>query len=162
MNRPVFSFVSLLMVLVLLTLSNTVDVPNPIAVHFDAANAPDGWTSDNIYRIVVLISLIGLPLLLVALLGWMPRSTSGKGQVPDHEYWFEEVRRKETYTFLLGHACRVASMTAAAIYVTHILILRANALNPPRLSSDRLIALMVIYVCGLAWWTAAYLRHFKK
>ena len=110
----------------------------------------------------MLLSLTAVPLGLVWLMGWMPRFTNGRGQVPDNEYWFDTVRRKDTYAFLLQHACWLGSMTAAAIYVTHILILRANAVTPPRLSSDRLVFMVVTYACGLLWWTAAFFGHFKK
>jgi hypothetical protein len=146
----------------LLTLNSMPDGPRLIAVHFNAANAPDVWVSGRSYRILVLLSLIGGPLLLVWLMGWMPRLTNGKGQVPDHEYWFDRVRCKDTYAFLLQHACWLGSMTAAAIYVIHISILQANAHNPPQLSPDRLLTMAVIYVCGLVWWTAAFFRHFRK
>jgi len=162
MNRAVLTFLIVLVVLVCLTLNSMPQVPNPVAVHFNATNAPDGWTSQNAYRIAVLAALVGAPVLLVWLMGWMPRLTSGKGQVPDHHYWFDPARRRETYTFLLQHASWLGSMTAAVIYVFHILILRANALDPPQLSSERLITVILIYLFGLAWWTTAFLRHFKR
>jgi hypothetical protein len=29
------------------------------------------------------------------------------------------------------------------------------------LATDRFITMVVIYLCGLAWWLTAFLRHFQ-
>ncbi len=162
MHRAVVTFCMVLLVLLLLTLNSMPQVPNPIAVHFDATNAPDHWVSRQFYVNVVLINIMGAPLLLFWLMGWMPRLTGGRGQVPNSDYWFDRERRKQTYDFLLQHASWLGSMTAAVIYVIHILILRANVIKPPQLSSDRLVTVILIYLFGLAWWTSAFFRHFKR
>jgi uncharacterized membrane protein len=73
MNRAISTFTIVLVVLALLTLNSMPERPKLIAMHFNAANAPDVWVSRRTYRILVLLSLIGGPLLLVWLMGWMPR-----------------------------------------------------------------------------------------
>jgi hypothetical protein len=52
-------------------------------------------------------------------------------------------------------------MTVAIVYAMHLAIVRANATSPPTLATDRFITMVVIYLCGLAWWLTAFLRHFQ-
>ena len=52
-------------------------------------------------------------------------------------------------------------MTVAVIYGMHVLIMRANEFNPPKLSADRFLIMIFFYLCGLGWWTIAFLRHFE-
>ena len=163
MNRAsLVIFVSLLVVFSLLTLNSIGDLPDKIAVHFDANGAADGWTSRETYRVFALLALSGLPLLLVWIMGGLPRLTKGRGQIPDYEYWFAGDRQQLTQNFLLQHACWLGTLTVAVIYGMHLSIMRANSISPPSLAMDRLLTMIFIYLFGLVWWMAAFLRHFKK
>ena len=79
MNRAsLVIFVSLLVVFSFLTLNSIGDLPEKIAIHFDANGAADGWTTRETYRFYVLLSLAGLPLLLVWIMAGLPRLTKGE------------------------------------------------------------------------------------
>ena len=163
MNRAsLIIFVSLLVVFSFLTLNSFGDLPQKIAIHFDANGTADGWTTRETYRAYVLLSLAGLPLLLVWIMAGLPRLTRGRGQIPNCEYWFADDRQRLTEAFLLQHACWLGILTLAVIYGVHISIIRANATSPPFLATDRLLTMVLIYLIGLFWWAAAFLRHFKK
>lgn len=163
MNRAsLVIFVSLLVVFSYLTLNSIGDLPETVAIHFDANGAADGWMSRENYRFYVLLSVAGLPLLLVWFMAGLPRLRKGRGQVPNCEYWFADDRRRSTEAFLLQHACWLGTLTLAVIYGMHISIIRANATSPPFLATDRLLTMVLIYLIGLFWWAAAFLRHFKK
>ena len=138
------------------------ELPERVAIHFAANGAADGWTSRENYRLFIIFFLIAVPSLLVWVMAALPRLTGGRGQIPDQEYWFAQERRHETEIFLINHACWLGCMTVAVIYGMHLLILRANAITPPTLAVDRFITMIVIYLCGLVWWLAAFLRHFRK
>ena len=155
-------FISLLVVFSFLTLNSIGDLPEKIAIHFDANGAADGWTSRETYRVSALLALSGLPLLLVWIMAGLPRLTKGRGQIPDYEYWFAGDRQRLTETFLLRHACWLGTLTVAVIYGMHVSIMRANAISPPLLATDRLLTMVFVYLLGLVWWAAAFLRHFKK
>ena len=104
----------------------------------------------------------GCPLLLVWVMARLPRLTGGKGQIPDHEYWFATERQDATERFLLAHSCWLGTITVAVIYGIHLSIQRANAVVPATLSTDQLSTMLLIYICGLAWWIASFLRHFNR
>ena len=138
------------------------DLPERVATQFAANGVASGWTSRDDYRLFILLSLVALPSLLVWLMAGLPRLTDGKGQIPNSEYWFAQERRGSTESFLIGHAFWLGCMTVAIVYGIHISILRANAVTPPILVTNRLITMVAVYLLGLVWWLAAFLRHFSK
>ena len=155
-------FPALLVVCTFFTLNSLGDLPEKVATHFDANGVADGWTNRDHYRLFIVLFLVGLPLLLVWVMAGLPRHTNGKGQIPNCEYWFAQERRHTTESFLIGHACWLGCLTVAVVYGMHISILRANAMTPPVFAADRFITMVFVYLCGLVWWTATFLRHFQK
>jgi len=161
MNRLVL-FATFLVVATFFFATSVGELPERVATHFAMNGIADGWTSREDYRLFMLLFLIGLPSLLVWLMAGLPRLTNGKGQIPNCEYWFAQERRHETERFLISHACWLGIMTIAIVYGIHVSIERANAVIPPVLAMDRFIAMVVIYLVGLAWWLYAFLRHFRS
>jgi len=162
MSRAFLVFSALLVAFAVLVINSVGDLPDKVAIHFDANSAPDQWVSRGQYDVLVFLFLIGLPLILFALMAGLPRLTRGKGLIPNNEYWFADERKRKTEIFLLQHSSWLGAMTAAVIYGTHLLVTRANELDPPKLATDRFLIMILVYTFGLAWWTTAYLRHFKK
>lgn len=157
-----YVFSALLAACALFVIASSATLPENVAIHFDAKNSADAWVTRDQYRILMLLFLVGLPLLLVWVMAWLPRLTGGKGQIPDHEYWFASERRDATERFLLAHSCWLGSLTAAIIFGIHISIQRANAVTPTTLATDQLSTMLLIYLCGLAWWITSFLRHFDR
>jgi uncharacterized membrane protein len=157
-----YVFSALLVACTILTVTSSASLPDNVAVHFNAKSDADAWVSRDQYRILILLFLVGLPLFLVWGMAWLPRLTGGKGQIPDHEYWFANERRGATEQFLLGHACWLGAITVATIYGIHIALQRANAVTPATLAIDQLSTMLLIFICGLGWWLASFLRHFRR
>lgn len=162
MNRAPFVFSAMIVAFAVLTFNSIGDMPAKVAVHFDANSAPDGWVSREEYGNYALLFLIGLPLILFAVMAWLPHITGGKGQIPNHEYWFSDERKQETKSFLLQHSSWLGTMTVAVLYAMHVFLIRANELNPPKLSTDRFLTVIFVYSCGLVWWAFAFFRHFQR
>jgi hypothetical protein len=40
--------------------------------------------------------------------------------------------------------------------------MRANAVAPPQLATDRLLTMVLVYLVGLVWWFTSFIRHFQK
>ena len=150
-------FAALLVVTTFLAISSFGGLPERMAVHFDTNGAADGWMGRDSYRLVILVGLVGLPSLLVWAMAGLPRHTKGSGQVPNNEYWFAPERRQATESYLLSHACWLGCMTVAIVYGMHVLILRANAMSPPHLATDRFVLMLLIYLAGLGWWFTTFL-----
>ena len=162
---PRLSLLLLLALLVVSTffaLNSVEDLPEKVATHFSASGVADAWTNRDHYRLFILLLLVGLPSLLTLVVAGLPRYTNGKGQIPNCEYWFAQERRHLTESFLIGHACWLGCLTVAVVFGVHISILRANAITSPVLATDRLVTMLVVYLCGLVWWTTTFLRHFQR
>lgn len=157
-----YVFSALLAACALFVVTSSASLPENVAIHFDAKNGADTWVTRDQYRILMLLFLVGLPLLLVWVMARLPRLTGGKGQIPDHEYWFADERKDATESFLLAHSCWLGSLTTAIIFGIHVSIQRANAVAPATLATDQLSTMLLIYLCGLAWWITSFLRHFDK
>jgi uncharacterized membrane protein len=142
MSRAPFIFSALLVVFAVLIFNSLGDLPARVAVHFDTNNAPDGWVTRQQYGLYALLLLIGLPLLLFAAMAGVPRVTGGKGQIPNHEYWFATERNEQTKSYLVDHSSWLGTMTVAVLYGTHVILMRANELNPPKISSDRFLTMI--------------------
>jgi uncharacterized membrane protein len=163
MNRlSVLLFPALLVVTTVFALNGIAAMPENIAVHFSTTGEPNRWMIRDHYRLLILFILIGLPLLLVWVMAILPRYTNGKGQIPNPEYWFAGERRDSTTAYLITHACWLGCLTVAIGYGLHVLILRANASNPPILAIDRLTTMIIVYLVGLVWWVSSFLRHFRR
>ena len=163
MNRlSLLLLLALLLVCTFFTVNSVGDLPERVATHFNANGVADSWLNRDHYSLFILLLLLGLPLLLVWTMAGLPQLTNGRGQIPNCEYWFAQERRNATVTFLLRHACWLGCLTVAVVYGIHISILRANAMTPPTLATDRFITMVVVYLCGLAWWTMTFLRHFQR
>ena len=155
-------FGALLAVATFSALGSFGELPERVALHFDANGAADGWMSRDSYRLAVLGCLVGLPSLLVWVMAGLPRLTKGSGQIPNNEYWFAPERRHATESYLLSHSSWLGCMTVAIVYGMYILILRANAMSPPLLARDRFFLMLLIYLCGLGWWFMTFLRYFQR
>ena len=162
MSRASFVFSALMLVFAVLIFTSIGYLPAKVAVHFDASSAPQGWVGREEYGIFALLFVIGLPLILFAVMAGLPRLTGGKGIIPNNEYWFADERKQQTESFLLQHSSWLGTMTAAVMYGIHVLLMRANELDPPKLSTDRFLIMTFVYLCGLGWWTTAFFRHFQK
>jgi hypothetical protein len=154
-------FAAFVVVATALALNDVGGLPERVAIHFGRNGLADGWTSRENYRLYLSGFLVTVPSLLVWLMAGLPRFTEGRGQIPNAEYWFAQERRPTPESFLINHACWLGIMTVAIVYAMHLAIVRANATSPPTLATDRFITMVVIYLCGLAWWLTAFLRHFQ-
>ena len=160
-NRLIL-FATLLVVAAFFALRSIGELPETVAIHFGMNGVADGWMNRESYRLLLLFGLVALPLLLVWGMAGLPRLTKGSGQIPNSEYWFAQERRHATESFLLSHACWLGCMTVAIVYGMHVSILRANAISPPLLATDRFIVMLLVYFCGLGWWVTVFLRHFQR
>ncbi len=136
-SRLVFA---ILLVLTAMTLfATTYALPQAVATHFGANDLADGWMNRDRYLVFMLSFSLGLPLALVAALGWLPR---------------REVLRT--------HAYRLGSIALLLALGVHLLVLEANAARPPRLASGLLGALLALFLAALALWALFLVRGLRR
>jgi len=131
---------TILLVLTGMSIFATSDaLPLRVAIRFGTNDLADGWMSRDRYLVFTLCVSLGVPLALVAALGWLPR-----------------------VDFLREHAYRLGSVALLFALGVHLLVLQANEAQPPRLASGLLVGLLALLVAALAAWSLSLLRHVRK
>jgi uncharacterized membrane protein len=131
---------AILLVLTAMTVFATSDaLPPAVAAHFGTNDLANGWMSRDRYLVFMLCFCVGLPLALVAALGWLPRRPA-----------------------LRTHAYRLGILMLLLALGVHLLVLEANAARPPRLASGLLGALLLAFLAALALWVMGLVRGLRK
>ena len=137
-------------------------LPPIVASHFSASGAASGYMPRGIYSVLVMALVVGAPL-LVAL---VPAAAAGKGakrlNIPDREYWLAPERREATLAYIRGHGRWFAAGVALFLTYVHWLVVRANALRPPMLSTAGIVLGLVVLFLALAVWLTLLFRRFRR
>lgn len=113
------------------------------------------------YRAVLLALVVGVPLLVA----FVPVAMTGRGlrrlNIPNREYWLVPERRESTIAFIRGHGRWFAAAVALFLSYVHWLVVRANELRPPTLSTSGIIAGLVVFFLVLAVWLFVLYARFR-
>jgi hypothetical protein len=137
-------------------------LPDRVASHFARGGQANGWMARETYVAFMLGAGVLLPILLVALLAWLPRAFPGAVNLPNRAYWLEAERRDATLASVSSFAWTFGSMLAALIAGVHWAVVQANANVPPRLSESTLEALLIAFGAVLAVWILAWYLRFRR
>lgn len=155
-GRPAFW---VLLAAMALTFVTTLDrLPPVVASHFDGSGAPNGWSSRGSYALLMLIVSGLVPLITVGLVHWVTRGAPALVSIPARDFWLdprhqdEAVRRVRAYIWWLG-----CVLVSAGIAI-HLLVVRANALQPPRLSTPGMLGLIAGVLLGIGVWAVGWYR----
>jgi len=158
--RPLFI---LLLIITTILISVTTDhLPAQIASHFGAGGAPNGWMSRNTYLLFMLAFAVVLPIAVVLGMTVLPRRKVNAINIPHREFWLEPARREATLRFLAAHACWLGSLVVVFIAAIHLLLIEANATQPPRLPTAMFYTLLVVFVVALGVWMAMLRLRFRR
>jgi hypothetical protein len=119
-------FWTLIVFSVLFVVTTLPAVPASVATNFNGGGVPHGWMSRQSYTIYLAAIGIGLPLLIVAVVG------RGSGNRRGH-WWLGSL--------MIGFALGI-----------HTLLLRAHRTEPPRLSTAGLLTVAGAFVVALVVW----------
>lgn len=155
-------FVALQAIAVVYILMTIAQLPDTVATHFRGDGYANGFMTRPGYRLFMLIFTLGLPLLLVGLIGYLPGSYSRWSNLPHKDYWFAPERRAQSLAYLRRLAYWFGSLMVLFSVGLHGLVLDANAQMPARLDNDVFLIFMLLFLLGLVIWVVALLRHFGK
>jgi len=159
---PFFGFIAMVAVTAAMIAATSSGLPDPVATHFGGGGRANGWMSRDGYVVFMLCFALGVPLFLVLTIGGLPRAMPRLVNLPNREYWLSGERQKESLDYLLEHAYRLGSVTLLFALGVHLLVLDANAAQPPRLASGLLVGLMALFFAALGLWALALMRRFRK
>lgn len=137
-------------------------LPPIVASNFSASGAANSFMPRGTYVTLGLGLVVGVPLFVafapVLLAG---RSASNLG-IPNRQYWLAPERREATIAFVQTHCRWFAIAIALFLSYVHWLVLRANELQPPVLSTFAFVSGILIFVLVLLMWMFILFARFRK
>ena len=137
-------------------------LPDPVASHFDAAGAANGYMPRVYYTRLMLALVVGLPGLIVVLQSLAFASPKARINLPNRDYWLAPERREETVAFLRQHLARLGSMLVVLLTGMHWLVVKANAHQPPGLPGRWFAGAVILFVLATLVWLWALSARFRR
>lgn len=137
-------------------------LPPVVASHFSASGAADGFMPRQAYVVGFLLVLIGVPVLIAFLPGTLAGRDGRSLNIPDRTYWLSPERRDTTLAFIRGHGKWLAATVGLFLGYIHWLVLQANQLQPPQLSSTSLFGGVAAFLLLIVVWLASLYAYFRK
>lgn len=159
---PLLAFVVALLGAAVYILITAGQLPPRVASHFGGDGLANGYMSRDGYRLFMLLFTVGLPLLMVAVVGGLPARFPKWSNLPHKDHWFAPERRDDSLAFLRRHAYWFGTLLVFFMTAIHTLIIQANAQTPPRLAEGPFLGMMAVFLGGLAVWIVALLWRFRK
>jgi len=158
--RPLF--ILLLIVVTILISTTTGQLPAQIASHFGAGGVPNGWMSRNDYLLFMLAFAVVLPITVVLGPLFLPRLKINSINIPNRDYWLAPARRDATFRYLATHALWLGSLLVVFIAGIHLVLIEANATQPPHLPFSPFVTLLALFMAGLGIWILTMAIHFRS
>jgi uncharacterized membrane protein len=136
-------------------------LPPVVASHFGPAGAADGFMSRPVYTVFLLTMVIGAPMCLALLPASLMRKRGDQVNVPNRAHWLAPERREATLQFLRMYGLWFATAVALFLAYVHWLVVQANRVHPPVLSSGAMIGGLVAFFVFLVVWLFVLFRRFR-
>ncbi|MEP7182097.1 MAG: DUF1648 domain-containing protein [Betaproteobacteria bacterium] len=151
MRRISFAvFVLLLIAAAAFIVTTSAELPDRVASHFGGGGRANGWMTREFYIWFMLGFGVLLPLVIVASMTLMPGLINRSVDLSQRGRRDQIVRRDVAIASIADVAPWIGAVICGFIAGLHYAILDANASNPPRLSADLFIALMVAFLGAIA------------
>jgi uncharacterized membrane protein len=159
---PYAIFAALLGGAAILQLATTGALPDRIPTHFGASGVPNAWMTRGGYTTFMLAFTVGLPILVVAAIGVLPRLAPRLVNLPNRDHWLAPGRREASLAYLGRHACWLGCMMVLMGAGAHVLIVRASSSSPPRLEQGLFLGLLSVFLGAMVVWIVALVRRFPR
>jgi hypothetical protein len=136
-------------------------LPDTVGSHFAASGNATGFLPRALYLRLTLIFVVLLPLAINLVASLSLRSVNARVNIPNRDYWLAPERKAESVEFVRRQIARFSAMLMVFICYVHWLVVRANALTPPLLSSPWFMAGLIAFLVSALLWATNFLRRFR-
>jgi uncharacterized membrane protein len=137
-------------------------LPSVVASHFGASGEANGFMPRQFYVWLMLAIFAAVVLALVVLPNRIFRNPDARINLPNREYWLAAERRAETIEILSRQSVRFSAMLLVFLCYAHWLVVLANAVSPPRLSSPWFVGGLVVFMLATLAWVISLLGRFRN
>jgi uncharacterized membrane protein len=137
-------------------------LPNRMAVHFNASGAADGWGSKDHFFLTMEVVFA----LLVVLFGGLPlllrRVPVSLINLPNKDYWFAPERKDQTMDRLISQLLFFGAMALLLMDGVMYLSFHANFSEKPIMRPEWLWGMIVAFFVVNIVWTISLIRSFRR
>lgn len=129
-------------------------MPERMAIHFGPDGRPDGWESRSAYATYLMSASVLISLLCTGPLYLARKLPDSLINIPERDYWLAPERRDEAHARLFTLGLAIATATTVLFIALHLLTVRANRSQPPRLAQAEAFGLIAIFLAilgGVVW-----------
>ncbi len=155
--------------LVLVAIFNVIQIvlqapylPPQLAVRFNAAGVPVGFSSAQTFATINLVIIAIIVMAFLILPGAMARRRQLRWRLPNRNYWLANERREKTIEYLQRQFLWYGIITLLLLMAVFQLVVEANRHTPAVLDSTRLVWLLIGYTAFIIVWGWAFWRRFSK
>ena len=160
-RTPLLVLLALIVVAATQFASHYPELPQTIAVHFDAEGRANGWSDKGTFLITYGAVEAAILLAALALSLFGDRIPARNLNIPNPEYWLTPERRRETLRYTWTRVVWLEAATLAFLIAIAEIIFRANrGAGPPTLTRDFFIVL-VAFVVAIIWQSVSMMLKFR-
>lgn len=147
---------------VVFVLSTSQFMPDIVGSHFGLAGHADSLMPRGFYIRFMLSFLLGLPVLVVVIPNLLLSSSTARINLPNCDDWLAPQQSADTIAFLRNHNLRLGSILILFFCYVYWLVVQANRVHPPHLSSSWFIGGLVMFIVANLIWMVALFRRFRR
>lgn len=137
-------------------------LPEVVASHFGPGGRADGSMSRGAYTGLMIALVVLVPGLIAASTLLVRALPPQLVNLPHKRYWLAPERRAASLEALGALGTRFALALALFLGYVHWLVVRANAVQPPRLSEAGLFAGLAVFGIATLVWIVGLFRRFGR
>lgn len=154
-------FAAVLFVVAWFVAATSGQLGDSVATHFGAGFGANRWEQRDGYLRFALAFSVVLPVLVAAVVGWLPRLMPRYVNLPHSQYWLAPERSAQTFESIALRALLLGMLLSAFMAGVHWLILEANAVVPPRLPAKPFWTMLIAFLTAFAFWIWAFWSRFR-
>jgi uncharacterized membrane protein len=139
----------------------SLSLPDAVASHFGAGGYANGFMPRGPYVGLMLAVVVGVPALLTIVTYFRLDGPRARINLPNRDYWLAPERRAETVSYLRGQLTWFGAVLVVFLCYVHWLVVRANSVRPPRLSTTGISVALAAFAMFVVLWTRLLLRRFR-
>ena len=154
-------FTIVLFVVAWFVATTTAQLGDAVATHFGAGFVVNRWEQRDSYLRFALAFSTVLPVIVAAIIGWLPRLLPNYVNLPHRDYWLAPERRAETFASIAVRGLLLGTLLSAFMAGVHWLILQANAVVPPQLPAKLFWTMLIVFLTAFAFWIWSFWSRFR-